>query len=356
MTTVPDLVAEPARVTPGWLTAALRATGAAGDASVVGVGRTRIGTGLVGQSIRFTLTWDRPGDQPRTVVGKFPSPDPKSRARGHTGGEYEREVRFYRDLAAGAGIRVPRCHLAAYDPDSGDFTLLLDDLAPARQGDQLTGCDVAQARAALTEAAALHAAYWDDRDLDDLPYLNRAHRDPELLGAFIADVWPVFREQYRAWLPPGGEELAARFAGSVAGWAAARTGPFCLAHGDFRVDNMMFAGDRVTVVDWQTIQQSTAAADVAYFLGASLPPAIRRAHEDALLRGYHEDLRRAGVTGYTWPRFLEDYRYATFAGVVMTVGASMLVGTDARGEEMFGVMINRHLTHVADTGAADLLT
>jgi len=353
MTTVPDLVADPAQVTEAWLTRTLRAAGVAGDASVVGVRRTRIGTGLVGQSIRFALTWDRPGDLPDTVVGKFPSPDPKSRERGHTGGEYEREVRFYQDLAARAGIRVPRCHLAAYDPDTGDFTLLLDDLAPARQGDQLTGCDVTQARAALAEAAALHAAYWDDRTLDDLPYLSRP--DPELLGAFLADVWPVFREQYRAYLPPGGEETAERFVQSFPAWATSRTGPPCLAHGDFRIDNMMFTGPRVSIVDWQTIQQAPAASDVAYFVGASLPPAIRRVHEDALLRGYHEELRRAGVTGYPWPRFLDDYRHAAFAGVVMTIAAAMLVGTDARGEEMFGVMLSRHLTHVHDTGAADLL-
>lgn len=352
--TIPPLVTDPARVSADWLTAALRASGAAGEASVAEAGRERIGTGLVGQSVRFTLTWDRPDARlPRTVVGKFPSPDAKSRERGSTGGEYEREIRFYTDLAARAGIRVPGCHLAAYDAGTGDFTLLLDDLAPARQGDQLTGCDIGRARAVLTQAAALHAAYWDDRALDDLPYLSRS--DPELLGLFLGEVWPMYRERYRAWLPPGGEEIAERFVRSVPDWVRATTGPPTLSHGDFRVDNMMFTGERVTVIDWQTIQHAPAAFDVAYFLGASLPPAIRRTYEDDLLRGYHEELRRAGVTGYSWPRFLDDYRHAAFAGVVMSIAAPMLVGTDARGEEMFGVMINRHLIHVADTGAADLL-
>jgi hypothetical protein len=356
MSTGPDLVADPDQATPDWLTAALGSGGLAGGASVVDVRRERIGTGLVGQCIRFTLDWDRtdPG-LPRAVIGKFPSPDPKSRERGATGGEYEREVRFYQRLAAAAGIRVPRCHYAAYNSVSGDFALLLDDLAPARQGDQLTGCDLPQARAALDQAAALHAAYWADPVLDDLPYLNRSHAAPDLLGAFIADVWPVFREQYHAALPPGGAALGDRFVASCGAWAAMRTGPLCLTHGDFRVDNMMFAGAAVTVVDWQTIHQAAAASDVAYFLGASLPPEVRRAHEDELLRGYHEALRRAGVSDYPWPRFRADYRHAVFAGVVMSIGAAMLVGTDARGEEMFAVMINRHLTHALDTGAADLL-
>ena len=147
MTTAPELIADPARITADWLTAALRASGTAGDASVTDVRRERTGTGLVGQSVRFTLTWDRAAaGLPATVVGKFPAPDGKSRERGRTGGEYEREIRFYSDLAARAGVRVPGCHLAAYDTETADFTLLLDDLAPARQGDQLTGCDVGQAR------------------------------------------------------------------------------------------------------------------------------------------------------------------------------------------------------------------
>lgn len=355
MTGGPGVIAEPARVTAGWLTAALGSV--VGDASVTGVRRERIGTGLVGQSVRFTLSWDRARTGlPRTVVGKFPSPDARSRERGRTGGEYEREVRFYSELAgraARAGLHVPACHVAAYDSGSGDFTLLLEDLAPARPGDQLVGCDVGQARAALAEAAALHAAYWDDPALEELPYLSR--NDPEILGAFLADVWPVFLGRYRSYLPPGGEETAARFVGGFADWARGRVGPFTLSHGDFRVDNLMFAGENPAVVDWQTIGPAPAASDVAYFLGASLPPALRRAHEDDLLRGYHAELRRAGVTGYPWPRFVEDYRHAAFAGVVMTIAAAMLVGTDARGERMFGVMLHRHLTHVADTGAASLL-
>ena len=356
MTSAPELVTDPAAVTPGWLTAALRASGVTTDASVVAARRARIGTGLVGQNIRFTLTWDRAGrDLPHTVVGKFPSPDAKSRERGVTGGEYEREVRFYQRLASGARISVPRCHLAVYDDATGDFTLLMDDLAPARTGDQLTGCDVAEARYALTQAAALHAAYWDDRSLDTLPYLRRAHEGPELLGAFLAEVWPVFRERYRDALPPGGAALGARFVAAATEWAAARTGPLCLAHGDFRVDNRMFTGTGVTVVDWQTIQQSAAVHDVAYFIGASLPPEVRRAHEDGLLRGYHEALRRCGVTDYPWPRLRADYLHAVFAGVVMATAASMLVGTDARGERMFATMINRHLTHALDLGAADVL-
>lgn len=356
MTAGPALCADPARVTPAWLTEVLRTAAVTDDAAVTAVRRERIGTGLVGQNVRFHLTWDSgAATLPRTVVAKFPSPDAVSRARGVTGGEYEREVRFYQRLAARARLRVPVCHLAALDETTGDFVIVLEDLAPARPGDQLTGCDLDQARAALREAAALHAAYWDDPALDGLPYLRRLHAEPEPLGAFLTAVWPDFVAAYGDALPPGGTELGARFVRSVPAWAAAEPEPRCLAHGDFRIDNMMFGARDVTVVDWQTIQQSAAAADVAYFIGASLPAPLRRAHEDELLHGYHEALCGAGVTGYPLPRLRADYRHATLAGVVLTIGASMLVTADTRGRRMFSVMAERHFTHALDTGVEDFL-
>ncbi|WP_214405713.1 aminoglycoside phosphotransferase family protein [Pseudonocardia lacus] len=349
----PGPVTDPAEVDPAWLTAALHA--ASGGAEVVGVERERIGTGLVGQCVRFTLTWDRPGAGPAAVVGKFPSPDPKSRERGRTGGEYLREVRFYQRLAGRAGLRLPRCHLAVLDEATCDFTLLLDDLAPAVQGDQMAGCSPEQSADALAQAALLHAAYWSDPVLDEEPCLQRVPGYAEGLGQFLTAVWPGFLAEYADALPPGGVRLGERFVRALPVWAAQDSAPRCLVHGDFRVDNMMFGPDGVTVVDWQTIQRGAAAADVSYFLGASLTVDDRRAHEDALLRGYHARLRAAGVTDRGIDELRADYRRCALFGVVMTVAASMLVSTDERGRRMFATMAERHFTHALDVGAEAFL-
>jgi hypothetical protein len=107
-------------------------------------------------------------------------------------------------------------------------------------------------------------------------------------------------------------------------------------------------------VDWQTIQQGAAAADVAYFLGASLTVADRRAHEDELLAGYHARLRGTGVDR-SLDELRADYRRCALSGVAMTVGASMLVATDERGRRMFATMAERHFTHALDVGAEELL-
>ncbi|WP_433502075.1 aminoglycoside phosphotransferase family protein [Pseudonocardia halophobica] len=347
---LPAPVADPAAVTPEWLTGAL-----GGPARVTTVRAERIGTGLVGQSVRFHLTWDTPGAGPATVVGKFPSPDPKSRERGRAGGEYRREVRFYQRLAAGAGLRLPGCRLASYDEATGDFTLLLDDLAPARQGDQLAGCTPDEAAAVLAEAARLHAAYWADPRLDAEDWLRRPHPEREATGALLTRLWPGFQAEYGPDLPAGGAELGARFVETLPVWAERDTAPRCLAHGDLRVDNVLFGAGRPVVVDWQTVGQASAASDVAYLLGASLTVADRRAHEDALLAGYHRALTAHGVQDYPLARLREDHRRAALCGVGMTIGASMLVGVDDRGRRMFATMAERHLTHALDLGAEEYL-
>src|SRR5271155_5646048 len=86
----------PDGVTPAWITRVLRGAGI--DARVGAVHARKIGSGQVGESVRFTLTYaSAPPDAPTTVVGKFPSPDPDSRATGVNLGNYVREVRFYLD-------------------------------------------------------------------------------------------------------------------------------------------------------------------------------------------------------------------------------------------------------------------
>jgi hypothetical protein len=81
----------------------------------------------------------------------------------------------------------------------------------------------------------------------------------------------------------------------------------------------------VTVVDWQSITLGWPLGDVAYFLGAGMLPEVRRAAEHAIVRDYHTAPCACGIDGYDWQACRDDYRRGAFAGLSVTVIASMLV-------------------------------
>ena len=87
------------QVGAAWLSEALRAANLLGDDEITAVEWQPIGTGQVGDSARFTLTYDRPGAGPATLAGKFPAEDATSRQTAVTHGLYAKEVSFYRELA-----------------------------------------------------------------------------------------------------------------------------------------------------------------------------------------------------------------------------------------------------------------
>src|SRR5437763_4500004 len=170
---MPSLIADPELVTSEWLTDVLRHGGAVDEASrVTSFDAEPIGTGQVGANIRYTLVYEGAAGPP-TVVCKFASRDPQSAATGVQTLTYETEVAFYRELADRVDISRPHCYLAALEPGTANVVLVMNDLAPARQGDQVAGCTVDQATLAIDEAAKLHGPLWGDPALKRLAWLDR---------------------------------------------------------------------------------------------------------------------------------------------------------------------------------------
>ncbi len=198
-------------LTPPWLSEVL-------GHEVVELGVRRIGDGLVGMNLRLALTYATPdaaaaAGAPMTVVAKLPSPDPTSRATGIALRNYEREVKFYRDLAGTLDIRVARCHYADWDEASGDFVLVLEDLAPGEQGNQLTGCTVEQARTSVMELARLHGPRWGDPTLHDIEWLSRrtGPDDTQMLAAMWSMLLPGFMGTYAKYLTAEAHDLVTGF-------------------------------------------------------------------------------------------------------------------------------------------------
>lgn len=347
-------------LTPQWLTEALRRGGHLGPhLEVSGVATETIGTGQMSDSLRIHLTYrGQPADGPESLVIKLPSSDPTSRATALSLGSYENEVRFYQELAPRLAVSTPRVYYADIEVSTASFVLLLEDMAPARPGDQLEGCSIEQARLALDELVGLHAPLWGDPTLTNLPWL---HRDRESQHAFLLgllpELWEGFTSRYQGRLGPEVIEAGSRLFSHLDAYVLADTEPWTVVHGDYRLDNLLFwpHGNRPVVVDWQTCTHGPALQDVAYFIGAGLLGETRRRVERELVAQYHERLLAEGVSGYTWERCWEDYRRFSWAGLIMAVAASMLVQRTDRGDKMFMAMAHRHARHALDLEADRLL-
>ena len=349
----------PEQIGTAWLTDRLREAGHPG-VRVRAFTATRVGTGQIGKCIRYALELDGDPTAPRSLIGKFPSDDPTSRQTGVALRNFIKEVSFYRTLAGRVTISVPRCYYAAIDGEGPEFALLLEDLAPARQGDQLAGCSTEVAHAAVLELVGLHAPSWCDESLRGIDWLGEPNEaTAELIRGLYRAQLPGFLARYGARLEHDEVAVIERVGESTGLPFEPHADPFALVHVDYRLDNLLIdegaRPPRVFVVDWQSVTLGNPLADVAYFLGAGLLPDARRAAEEAIVRSYHQALGQAGVTAYPFARCWDDYRRGTFAGFVVTVIASMMVEQTARGDEMFVVMARRHSRHALDLAADSLL-
>jgi len=338
------LIRTPDELTSAWLSGAL----GAGPVEIGSI--ERIGTGQMSQNHRIRYS-DEDGVL-RTIVVKLASDDPTSRATGVGLGAYLREITFYRELAGRIGGPIAACHLAEYDAAEGWFTLLLADVAPATQGDQIRGCRVDEARTAMLALAQIHAPVLGDLALGSAPWLNQPN---PLNQALLGAVFDGFLERYGERVAPDHVKVCERLIPSVDGWFEDSRPPLGLVHGDYRLDNMLFGEDGCHVVDWQTVGWGPAMRDASYFLGAGLVVEDRRAHEQELIRVYHEALLERGIRGFSWETCWEEYRRQVFYNLVMAICASMIVQRTDRGDDMFMTSVARAAQQALDLGSIELL-
>jgi hypothetical protein len=320
---------------------------------VADVTLTPVGTGQVADSARIAFTWEDADAGPPTLVAKVTSSSEISRTIAGITRTYEIEVGFYNDLAPRIGVNAPRAHYAAHDPATGAYCVILDDLAPCEQGDQMRGCTPDEAALALRELPELHAPGHDPARQASSWLKRREPSEADFASAYLTSLLPGFFERYADRLDDDVVAMTER-AIPRASRAVPPAEGATIIHNDFRCDNLMFGAPRVWVLDWQTVAIGDGALDLSYFLGGSLEVDDRRANEQALVRAYADDMRARGIAidpDDCWTR----YRRHAFAGLIMAIGASMNVERTDRGDEMFIAMANRAGRHVLDLDAEALL-
>lgn len=345
---VSQIIHSAEELTPEWFAAVL-------DAPVSDVELEPVGGGLMARSARATLSYEG-GEGPASVVVKYPTDDEGSFGLAQATRMYELEVAFYRDVAPIVTASVPGCRLAVHDPETGLFTLVLEDLsAHSRPGDVLTLSTLDDASAVLAELVGLQAPTWNNTELLELPWLAD---DAPTLGMF--DQFPLglepFIERFQAVLEPEHVELFQSVLPKSGQWARSWRPPTVVQHGDFRTDNIMFGttpdAPPVTIIDFQTVRLGPPGLDVAYFVGASLSTEDRQAGDRDLIAEYHGRLQAAGIEGFSFDDCWQSYREGALYGVFLFVGLASQVESTERGDQVIAEQIKRYADMAIDLDAA----
>jgi hypothetical protein len=354
-----------------YVTQALRSTGVIDDATAVAeVEHQRIGegVGLMCNLARLTLRYHGPAHgAPSSVILKVPSDLPENRGVGDHFGFYEREGRFYAEIADSLPVRTPHCYANHIDVEANEFALLLEDFGGRTMVSQIAGIDAERAAEAVKALALVHAEYWRSSRLDSFTWMPRAV-DPGIIsaGAEYRRVWSHFVELFADRLPTGAVELGERIGPS---WEAVQTAlfgraPITLCHGDFRADNLMFddtasGREHVGILDWQIAYRGGGIADICYLTTQSMTVEDRRTHERELVRTWFEavcEAREGDVDGYTADDAWTDYRSATGNMTVYgVVAGGGLDPSNERGVELVGDMAERSFAAALDLDAASFI-
>ncbi|MCB8959598.1 MAG: phosphotransferase [Ardenticatenales bacterium] len=365
MTQMEQLPDSAETITAAWLTDVLRSTGTIQSATVSQIRLEPIGdvAGFMGEITRVFLYYDLPEETaPRTLIAKFPTTDRRLRAALAVNRLYEREVRFYQDVASQIKMRIPHCYFSTIDDSGQNPLLLLEDLAPAQVGDQIAGCTAAEAQLAIVGVAKLHAAFWNSPDLKKFDWA-RVISSPDRMDqkAYQQYKWPRFFEKLGPYLSDLILDVTREY-GELMPEIARRMGdqPQTMIHGDYRLDNLFFnqSGEGVpfAAIDWQTMKLGSGTCDVAYFLSDNLKVELRRAEELNLLHQYHRTLLEQGVPDYSFAQCLADYRLSFFFRVhILVEGGFLFDFSDRRQAELMEVRLRRLSAILEDQDILGLL-
>lgn len=353
-----DFPVSPAELGAQQLTAYLRASGVlSSEVAVQAIESTLIGHGKMGTNARLTLSYtgSAPG-APRSVVGKFPAEDPRAREIAGVQGAYYKEVMFYRELAPRTEMKTPAIYASEVSEDGKDFLLLMEDLVDAQPGNNLEGATEKQATQAAREAAILAASFYGDESIADRDFvLTTARTDGGALGqAFLEQCWPGFVDRFGHGLPEESLAFGEYYVGHHGDFVTRYDGPTTLVHGDFRAENILFGDQRATTVDWQTASESSPLADLAYFMGGSVDTVDRRASEQGMVGYFREVLAEQGVE-LSAQDCWNQYREYSMHGLMIVILGASFSSPDPRGDDMFLLMIRRHLQHCLDMGAREFI-
>jgi len=262
---------------------------------------------------------------------------------------FRRECLAYKILQPFAGKVVPKCFASFSNRDGSDGLLWLQEISPARTGDQIAGLSRKELASAARSIGCIHARLWRARPLAKAPRLPVHHYN---LAHETRIHLPKFRQLGPSLLSSSDRRISRRIPAVIAhALQYAKRRPVTLLHGDLRADNLLFSEGRVFIVDWQIAAWGLGSFDLARMIGGSTRHPLSLPEQKQLVRIWHQTLQRGGVRPYTLEEAWQDYRI----GVALTLSIPVTNGPtlarlSPRGKKIARRMICRFFRNGREFG------
>ena len=134
-------------ITSEWLNEVLRNSGYLKDCSIESISREPwgVGEGFLSDMARLTITYNKESPElAKTMIVKMPTTFRTALTLALQDNIYEKELRFYTEIAPISPIRVPGLIFSDYDSELKKYILILDDCSSYKITDQIEGLSYEQ--------------------------------------------------------------------------------------------------------------------------------------------------------------------------------------------------------------------
>lgn len=281
-------------------------------------------------------------DVPSRVFVKLAAAKAGIRMLGEMARLGETESRFYSDVAPMLSRGVPRSFGSAFDPLTGRYAVVLEDMSQTDCvfPDTLHPLDKDQMAQLIEVFAHLHGTLW-----------SRLPEKPGT-GGRLGWLWTVSDDpssvQTPALLRMSARRLASKtdipvFTGRfvwenyAAMTQAIDSGPHTVLHGDCHPGNTFFRDGRGGLLDWQVVRRGHPARDLAYGMVLGMPTDERRRVERELLDEYRRALVSEGGPELDADDLWRRYRLAVVHPYVAALATAGLGGMQAQAVALEGL-------------------
>jgi aminoglycoside phosphotransferase (APT) family kinase protein len=259
---------------------------------------------------RLGLTGD---DVPESVFVKMSAETAAIRMLGELANLGENEARFYSDLAPELS-GVPKTHGSTFDPLTGRFAIILEDMPQdsVEFFDTTRPLDKDKASSLVEILAHVHGTFWNrlpaPRSTGPLGWLTQTSDERSLPISRPLMRLSAQRLTEKTDIPvENGRFVIENYPAAV---RLIDAGPQTVLHGDSHPGNVYFRDGKAGLLDWQVVKRGHPTRDLVYSLVTGMTTEDRRASQRELLDVYRAALASNGGPELDRDELWDRYRQA----------------------------------------------